>query len=219
MALLSVESIVRTGGIAVIGAIVFAESGLLIGFFLPGDSLLFTAGFLASQNLLNIHLLAIVCFVAAVAGDSVGYYMGQRTGRKLIKRDDTWFFKKQYVAQAEAFFEKHGRKTIVLARFTPIVRTFAPIVAGIGSMNYRTFLTYNVIGGALWAVGLTYLGYYLGRSIPWLSEYLELGIIAIVLISLLPTLIHLLSSVERRDKIKKLPVLTVRKIRQIVRKS
>jgi membrane-associated protein len=219
MSVFSVESIIRGGGIAIVGAIVFAESGLLIGFFLPGDSLLFTAGFLASQDLLNIHVLAAVCFIAAVAGDSVGYHFGKRMGPRLVKKEDSWLFKREYIAQAEAFFEKHGRKTIVLARFTPIVRTFAPIVAGIGSMNYRTFLTYNVVGGALWAVGLTYLGYYLGRSIPWISEYLELGIIAIVMISLLPTMIHLLSNAENRERIKKLPAVTLRRIRSIIRRS
>lgn len=219
---LSPEKIIRTGGLIAliaIGAIVFAESGLLIGFFLPGDSLLFTGGFLASQNFIDIHLLAIVCFVAAVLGDSFGYAFGQRVGPRLLKRPDGRIFKKIYIAQAEEFYEKHGKKTIVMARFVPVVRTFAPIVAGLGSMKYKVFLAYNIIGGALWALGLTYLGYFLGKSVPWLNDYLELGILVIIFISLLPSLIHLLSKAEHRQRLKSLPKVTLASIKRIIRKS
>lgn len=216
---LSPESIVRTGGLLVIAGIIFAESGLLVGFFLPGDSLLFTAGFLASQGIIDIHTLAIVCFVAAVAGDSVGYYFGNKTGPRLLKRPDGKIFKKEYIAQAEAFYDTHGKKTIVMARFVPVVRTFAPIVAGIGSMHYRTFLAFNVIGAALWTLGLTYAGYFLGHSIPWASDYLEFVILGVILLSLMPAIVHALSKAEHRQKLKALPKVSLRRIRQIIKRS
>ncbi len=216
---MSPENLVRTGGIVLVGGIVFAESGLLIGFFLPGDSLLFTAGFLASQNIVDIHVLALLCFAAAVAGDSVGYYFGNKTGPRLLKKPDGKIFKKQYIAEAEAFYEKHGKKTIVMARFVPIVRTFAPIVAGIGNMHYRTFLAYNVIGAALWTLGLTYAGYFLGQSVPWAKDYLEFVILGVILLSLLPALVHALSKAEHREKLKQLPKVSMRRICQIIRKS
>jgi membrane-associated protein len=196
---ISAEKIAHAG-IIVIAAVVFAESGLMVGLFLPGDSLLFTAGFLASQNILNIHLLAVSCFLAAVIGDSVGYSFGNRVGPRLLKKPDSKIFKKKYITTAEDYYKKHGKKTIILARFTPIVRTFAPIVAGLGSMNYRTFLVYNVVGGALWSLGLTYGGFFLGRAIPGLSRYLELGVIIIIFISLLPSIYHLLKERENRQK-------------------
>ncbi|PIP04565.1 hypothetical protein COX53_01810, partial [candidate division WWE3 bacterium CG23_combo_of_CG06-09_8_20_14_all_40_14] len=138
-------------GYAGIFFIVFAESGLLIGFFLPGDSLLFTAGFLASQNIFSIKVLALICFAGAVLGDSVGYEFGKKVGRKLFKRKDSFLFKKENLEKAEKFYEKHGKKTIVLARFIPVIRTFAPIIAGIGDMQYKTFISYNVFGGFFWA--------------------------------------------------------------------
>jgi membrane-associated protein len=166
--------------------IVFAESGLFFGFFLPGDSLLFTAGLFAAQGILNLPLILAGCFVAAVAGDQVGYVFGQRVGPALFRRPDSRLFKQEYVTRAQAFFEKHGPKTIVLARFVPIVRTFAPILAGVGSMRYRTFVSYNLVGGFLWAVGVTLLGYGLGELIPNIDAYL-LPIIAVIIgISLMP---------------------------------
>lgn len=218
MSALSPETIARAGILAV-AAIVFAESGLLVGFFLPGDSLLFTAGFLASQGILDIHTLAIACFVAAVLGDSVGYAFGKRMGPRLLKKPDGKIFKKKYIVQAEEFYEEHGKKTIIIARFVPIVRTFAPIVAGLGSMHYKTFLSYNIIGGALWTLGLTYAGYFLGKSIPGVDKYLELTILLVVFISLLPALYHFLREEHNRTKVKKLPALTIKKIRQLVRKD
>ncbi|HJR86680.1 MAG TPA: VTT domain-containing protein [Acidimicrobiia bacterium] len=166
--------------------IVFAESGLFFGFFLPGDSLLFTAGLFAAQGTLNLPLILVGCFIAAVAGDQVGYVFGQRVGPALFKRPDSKLFKQEYVERARAFFEKHGPKTIVLARFVPIVRTFAPILAGVGRMQYRTFVSYNLIGGFLWAVGVTLLGYWLGNLIPDIDAYLLPIIAVIIALSFIP---------------------------------
>ncbi len=168
--------------------IVFAESGILAGFFLPGDSLLFTAGLLASQGVLNLPLITTGCFVAAVAGDQVGYLIGRRAGPAMFRRPDSRFFHKRNVERAEAYFAEHGPRTIVLARFVPILRTFAPVVAGVGRMEYRTFVTYNVVGGFLWAVGVTVLGYVLGESIPDIDRYLLPGILVIVAVSFVPVL-------------------------------
>src|SRR3990172_2242959 len=160
------ENLIKTVGYFGVFAIVFAESGLLIGIFLPGDSLLFTAGFLASAGIFNIYLLAFGCFVAAVFGDNVGYAFGKKLGPRIFNKEDSFWFHKRHLQKAEAFYQKHGGKTMILARFTPIVRTFAPIVAGAARMNYTTFFFYNIIGGFLWAVGITALGYIAGKSIP-----------------------------------------------------
>jgi membrane-associated protein len=182
------------GPFATIGLflIVFAESGLLIGFFLPGDSLLFTAGLLASQEKfgLNFPVILVGCFVAAVVGDQVGYLFGNRAGPALFRRENSRLFKQEYVHRTKAFFEHHGPKTIVIARFVPIVRTFAPILAGVGEMPYRIFVKYNVIGGFLWAVGVTTAGYVLGETIPSIDRYLLPIIGVIVLISVIPPLIE-----------------------------
>lgn len=216
MSVISAEHIARAG-ILVVAGVIFAESGLMIGFFLPGDSLLFTAGFLASQGFVNVHLLALLCFIAAVLGDSVGYAVGNKIGPQLMKRPDGKIIKKRYIAEAEKFFEEHGKKTIILARFVPIVRTFAPIVAGIGSMNYKTFISYNIIGGALWTLGITYLGYFLGGFIP--ESMLEPAVILVVIISLLPGVHHFLKEEENRKMAKQLPAVTLKKIRSIVRRA
>ena len=152
-------TILKTVGYLGMFAIVFAESGLLIGFFLPGDSLLFTAGMLASQGLLNIYILIPLTFIAAVLGDSVGYAFGYRVGPKIFKRGDSFFFHKDHLKRAEYFYEKYGSKTIVLARFMPVVRTFAPIVAGMGKMRYHKFLFYNIVGGVLWGSESSRLGF------------------------------------------------------------
>jgi membrane-associated protein len=174
-----------------VALIVFAESGLLVGFFLPGDSLLFTAGFLASQDVLSIWILAPLCFVSAVAGDAVGYQFGHRMGRRLFSNPDSRFFKRKYLIQAEEFFEKHGGKAIFLARFLPIIRTFTPIVAGMGAMGYRRFALYNVAGALVWAVGVTVAGYALGSSIPGIDKYLLPIIAGIIVVSGLPAVIHI----------------------------
>ena len=170
--------------------IIFAESGLLVGFFLPGDSLLFTAGFLASQGFFNIVTLTTLTFIAAVAGDSVGYAIGRKVGPKVFVDSNSKFFNPQHVARSRAFFVRHGGKTIILARFIPIVRTFAPVLAGVGQMNYRSFLAYNLIGGLLWGIGVTWLGYYLGNVVPNIDKYLWPIISLIIVTSLLPSVGH-----------------------------
>jgi membrane-associated protein len=182
------------GGHLAIWAIIFAESGLFIGFFLPGDSLLFTAGFLASQGLLNIGVLVIGCFICAVLGDSVGYATGSRFGHRLFNKEDSFLFHKKNLVRAQAFYETHGRKTIILARFLPVVRTFAPIVAGIAKMHYPTFLKYNLVGGLAWTFGLTLLGFGLGNIIPDVDKYLLPITLAIVVISVIPSLLHIFST-------------------------
>lgn len=189
----------------VIFGIIFAESGLLIGFFLPGDSLLFTAGFLASQkiagtsqNYLSIWILMIITFIGAVTGDSVGYSFGHRIGRRIFNKPDSKLFKKENLEKAEKFYEKHGAKTIILARFVPIVRTFAPIVAGVGKMNYKTFISFNVIGGFLWAVIIPLAGYYLGRLIPNVDKYLLPIIALIIVVSAIPAAMEFIK--DRRKK-------------------
>jgi membrane-associated protein len=188
------RDIIETFGTIGLFVVVFAESGLLIGFFLPGDSLLFTAGLLCSQEVLNLPVVLVGCFVAAVAGDQVGYAFGARVGPALFRRPDSRIFKQEYVEKARHYFERYGSRTIVLARFVPIVRTFAPIVAGVGSMRYRTFVTFNVVGGLLWAVGVTLLGYVLGESIPEIDKYLLPVIGLIVVLSVLPIALEFMRS-------------------------
>jgi membrane-associated protein len=185
------DALIKTVGLLGVWGIVFAESGLLIGFFLPGDSLLFTAGFLASQGFLNLPLLCVGCFAAAVAGDSVGYAFGSRVGRRLFQRDDSIFFHRNNLLRAEVFYQQHGKKAIILARFIPVVRTFAPIVAGMGHMEYRTFLAYNLVGGAVWGIGVPLAGYQLGSMIPDIDRYLLPIIGLIIIVSLAPPALHL----------------------------
>jgi membrane-associated protein len=183
-----VEGIIRWGGLAVICAIVFAETGLLIGFFLPGDSLLFTAGFLAAGGHLNIALLLVLVTVAAITGDQVGYLIGYKTGARIFQREDSRFFKREHLLRTQAFYEKHGGKTIILARFVPIVRTFAPVVAGVAMMEYRSFVTFNIVGGFAWVWSMALLGYGLGNIIP--REWLEPVVIVIVILSIMPLVIE-----------------------------
>jgi membrane-associated protein len=201
---LNPESMLEKGGLALLALIIFAESGLLIGFFLPGDSLLFVGGFLASDaggnRLPPLPVVALVAFAAAVIGDQVGFWFGRKVGPGLFRRPDSRLFKQQNVTKAHAFFERHGAKTIVLARFVPIVRTFAPIVAGVSDMNYRTFVVFNMIGGFLWAVGLTTLGYFLGQ-IDVVKNNIEIAIVAVIAISLVPVAIEL---VKHRREAKRL---------------
>jgi len=190
--LLDPKSLIDDIGLWGVFAVVFAESGMLVGFFLPGDSLLFTAGFLASApssvaEALHLPLgwLLVGTFIAAVAGDQVGYVIGRRAGPAIFSRPDSRFFKRENVDKAHGFFERYGAKTIVLARFVPVVRTFVPVVAGVSNMQYRTFVTFNVVGGLLWAIGVTLLGYFLGQ-VDFIEENLELAILTIVAISVLP---------------------------------
>ncbi len=196
-------------GIAAVLLVVYAESGLLIGFVLPGDSLLFTAGYMVNQEILRLfgHPLNIHFFVAAIAlmailGDSTGYAFGHKVGRKLFLKPNSRFFKKKYLEQAEQFYQKHGSLTIVLARFVPIVRTFAPIVAGASKMHYNTFLLFNIVGGALWAAIFTYLGYFAGAILTGAGVNIEVAAIIIILISVAPMAIHALKQKSTRDKLK-----------------
>lgn len=182
------KSLLETFGYAGMTAIVFAESGLLIGFFLPGDSLLFTAGLLAAQGVLSLPAVLALCFVAAVVGDQVGYVIGSRAGPALFKRPDSRLFRQSHVDKARAYFERYGPKTVVMARFIPVVRTFAPVMAGVGQMRYRVFVLFNVLGGLLWAVGVTVLGYLIGEAVPDIDRYLLPIVGLIVLLSLLPVL-------------------------------
>jgi len=188
------ESLIETFGTLGIFAIVFAESGLLFGFFLPGDSLLFTAGLLASRGFSNIALLMVGCAVSAIAGDQVGYVIGRRAGPALFKRPDSRFFHQKNVERARAYFEEHGPKTIILARFIPVVRTFAPVVAGVGQMEYRRFVTFNVVGGVLWGAGVTLAGYLLGNTIGDIDRWLLPIIGLIVAVSFLPVVLELWKS-------------------------
>jgi len=202
------EAIIRTLGYLGLFAIIFAETGLLVGFFLPGDSLLFTAGFLASQGYFDLALLVLVCFVAAVSGDAVGYAFGNRVGRALFQRSNSRFFRPHHLMRAEAFFDRHGGKAVVLARFLPVVRTFVPIVAGVGAMRYPRFLAFNVVGGILWAIGLPCAGYFLGSVIPDVDRYLLPIILLIIAVSVAPTAFHLWR--ESGDEIKD-------RVRQVMR--
>jgi len=167
-------------------AIVFAESGLFFGFFFPGDSLLFTAGLLASQNIFTIWLLLPLLTLAGVLGDNVGYWFGAKVGPSLFTRDDSLFFHKKHLERTRLFYEKYGSFTIVLARFVPIVRTFAPIFAGVGRMHYGTFFLYNILGGVLWSVGITLLGFFLGNAFPGTQDYLLPITLGIILLSCVP---------------------------------
>lgn len=196
-------------GIAAVLLVVYAESGLLIGFVLPGDSLLFTAGYMVNQEILrlfghplNIHLFVAAIALMAILGDSTGYAFGHKVGRKLFLKPNSRFFKKKYLEQAEQFYQKHGSLTIVLARFVPIVRTFAPIVAGASKMHYNTFLLFNIVGGALWATIFTYLGYFAGAILTRAGVNIEVAAIIIILISVAPMVIHALKQKSTRDKLK-----------------
>lgn len=196
-----VVSVVKAGGYLAVGGIIFAESGLLIGFFLPGDSLLFTAGVLASQGYLDIAVLIIITFGAAVIGDTVGYLFGKKMGPKIFTRDQSIFFDKQHIIRAQKFYDHHGGKAITLARFMPVVRTFAPIVAGVGKMSYKSFASYNVLGALLWAVGLPLVGFFAGSYIPDVDKYLLPIVAGILLLSVSPAIIHLIRHKHDRDAV------------------
>ena len=183
--------LVQAGGYVGLTAIIFAETGLLIGFFLPGDSLLVTAGLLAArpQFGLNVYLLGILLTVAAILGNSLGYVIGRTTGRRLFRKDDSLLFKKKHLLRAEAFYQTHGGKTLVIARFMPIVRTFVPVVAGMAKMKFRTFSAYNVLGAVAWVWSMLFVGYFLGRFIPGIDRHIEKVILVVIFLSLLPGVI------------------------------
>jgi membrane-associated protein len=184
------KSLIEAFGTLGLFAIVFAESGLLAGFFLPGDSLLFTAGLLASEGLMNLPIVMVGCFIAAVAGDQVGYAIGRRYGPAIFKRPNSRLFHQRNVERARVYFEAHGPKTVVLARFLPVIRTFTPVVAGVGGMEYRKFVRFNVLGGFLWAIGLTGLGYALGDVIPNIDRWLLPIVIVIGAVSFIPVIME-----------------------------
>lgn len=198
--MLNVENIIRSGGLLLIGLIVFAESGLLVGFFLPGDTLLFSAGFFAAQGHLPLGWLILVIVSAAIIGDNVGYTIGRRTGHRIFRKKEGIFFRQEYIQRAEAFYEKHGGKTVTLARFVPIVRTFAPIVAGVAKMERKRFMFYNVLGAIIWGVGLPVLGYFLGSKIPHIDAYILPAVLAATVFTFAPPLVHVFKEAETRKR-------------------
>jgi membrane-associated protein len=191
------RALVAWGGYVGLTIIIFAETGLLIGFFLPGDSLLVTAGLLASQTQrfdLNVFVLGALLSLASIAGNTVGYYIGKVTGPRLFSRESSFLFNRKHLERAHAFYERHGGKTIILARFMPIVRTFVPVVAGMGQMQYRRYTLYNVVGGLAWIWSMLFVGYFLGRYIPGIGDHIELVILVVIFLSLLPGIIAWLRS-------------------------
>ncbi len=184
-------ALVQWAGYVGLTIIIFAETGLLVGFFLPGDSLLVTAGLLAADPAfgLNVWLLGLILTVAAIVGDTVGYHVGKATGPRIFTREDSLFFHKSHLLKAQAFYEKHGGKTIIIARFMPIVRTFAPVVAGVGQMRYASFLVYNVVGGVLWIWSMLIVGYVLAKTVPGVATHVEKVILVVVFLSILPGII------------------------------
>ena len=193
-----VRGLIQLGGLLAVCVIVFVETGLLVGFFLPGDSLLVTAGVFAAAGDLNVTALLIGASICAVVGDQVGYWIGRRAGAALYRRPDSRVFKRKHLERAHAFYEKYGAKTIVLARFVPIVRTFAPAVAGAAEMTYRRFVVYNVLGGLLWVFSTVLLGYFLGRSVPNIDRHIHIVIAIVIVLSFIPVLVELYRSRTRR---------------------
>ncbi len=182
-----VQGLVAWGGYVGMSLIVFAETGLLIGFFLPGDSLIVTAGLLAATTgIVNVYLLGLLLTIASILGNTAGYAIGAATGPRLFTREDSLLFNKKHLNRAHAFYEKHGGLTIILARFMPIVRTFVPVVAGIGQMEYRRYMQYNIVGGVAWIWSMLFIGYFLGRYIPGVDKHIEIVILSVIFVSFLP---------------------------------
>lgn len=198
---LDVDQIVQGGGLLLIAAIIFAESGMFVGFFFPGDTLLLTAGIFAAQGKLSIVSVIIVVAIAAIIGDNVGYHIGKRYGRRLFNKPDGILFRQEYVHRAEKFYEKWGSKTMLFAHFVPVVRTFAPPVAGVGKMNYKQFVIYDAIGDIVWAVVVTLIGYWFGTKIPNIDHYILFAVALVVIVTLGPTMYHLAKALlENRRK-------------------
>jgi membrane-associated protein len=195
----SLDDLIRWGGYVVLVAIVFTETGLLVGFFLPGDSLLITAGLVAAAGGLNIWWLNALLIVAAIVGDSVGYAIGVRLGPRIFTRPKSLLFNPRHIERTRAFYARHGAKTIVIARFVPIIRTFAPVVAGVGQMEYRRFLLYNVAGGVGWVTSMTWAGYLLGRAIPNIGDYVHVVVVIVIVLSLIPIVIEFARERRRRS--------------------
>ena len=196
-----VNSIIQAGGLLLIAAIIFAESGMFVGFFFPGDTLLLAGGVFAAQGKLSLATLILVVAVSAIAVDNVGYHIGKRYGRQLFKKKDGLVFRQEYVQRAEQFYEKHGDKTMLFAHFVPIVRTFAPPVAGVAKMNYKKYVVYDGIGIIAWAVIVTMIGYFFGTKIPNIDHYIMLAVGGVMVITLGPTFYHLIKALlENRSK-------------------
>ncbi len=193
-----VSHIVQAGGLVLIAIMIFAESGMFVGFFFPGDTLLLSAGIFAAQGKLPLALTIIVIAIAAIAGDNTGYHIGKRWGRRLFRKPDGIVFKQQYVQQAETFYERWGSKTMLVAHFVPIVRTFAPAVAGVARMPYKKFVLFDAIGDSLWAAGVTLIGYWFGTKIPNIDHYILLAVAAVVLTTLGPTFYHLVKALREK---------------------
>ena len=187
----SLDALIRWGGYVLLVAIVFTETGLLVGFFLPGDSLLITAGLVAAAGVLNIWWLNALLIIAAVVGDSVGYAIGARLGPALFTREKSLLFNPRHVERTREFYARYGARTIVIARFVPIIRTFAPVVAGVGRMEYRRFLAFNVAGGVGWVISMTWAGYLLGSLIPNVGQYVHVIVVVVIVLSCLPILYEL----------------------------
>jgi membrane-associated protein len=194
----NIEHILQTGGILLIALIIFGESGMFIGFFFPGDTLLLGAGVFAATGKMSLALILPVVSLAAIAGDNTGYHIGKKFGRSLFKKKDSPFFRQEYLKRAEAFYERYGSKTMLIAHFIPIVRTFAPVVAGIGKMEYKKFVPFDAIGDTAWAVIVTLIGYWFGRRIPNLDHYILLAVVAVMAISLGPTIYHIAKALLKK---------------------
>lgn len=203
MHLLSPEAIIATGGLTLIAFIVFAESGLLFGFFFPGDTLLLLTGILAAQGQFSITLAILTIVVSAILGGISGYYIGLKFGPKLFKKEDGIIFRKEYVQKSEDFYEKHGGKTIIFARFIPVMRTFAPVVAGVGNMNIKKFMVYNIIGGIFWGVSITSLGYFFGTKIPNIDAIVFPVVLLVMVLSFGPTIYHIAKNPRSRELLRK----------------
>ena len=197
-----VSHIIQAGGLLLIGAIIFGESGMFIGFFFPGDTLLLTAGVFAAQGKLSLASVILVVAVAAIAGDNVGYHIGKRYGRRLFRKPDGVIFRQEYIQRSEKFYERWGSRTMLIAHFVPIVRTFVPPVAGVAKMNYPRFVFFDAIGDTAWAVVVTLIGYWFGTKIPNLDHYIVLAVVAVVLITLGPTLYHVIKAVLEKRRAK-----------------
>lgn len=185
----NLPELVQWAGLFGLAAIIFSETGLLVGVFLPGDSLLVTAGLLAARGYLNVYALAPLLTVAAICGNSVGYFIGRASGPRIFSRENSLFFNKKHAIRAHEFYEKYGRKTIVLAQFMPVIRTFAPVVAGVGGMRFRQFITFNIMGAVLWIWSMVAIGFFLGSYIPGIDQHIEIVIVIVIFISILPGLI------------------------------
>jgi membrane-associated protein len=196
-----VNSIIQSGGLLLIALIIFAESGMFVGFFFPGDTLLLAAGIFAAQGKMSIEVTILIIALAAILGDNAGYHIGKRYGRRLFKKKDGLFFRQEYIQQAEKFYERFGSRMMLISHFVPIVRTFAPPVAGVGKMNYKQFVLFDAIGCITWATSVTLVGYWFGTKIPNIDHYIELAVIGVVLLTLGPTLYHVAKALLERRRL------------------